>query len=62
MPYNYIISIKIDKKTLEQLDELVHKRYYFSRSEAVRDAIRRLIAIHKSFREQLRKAWGDEDD
>ena len=62
MPYNYVITFKINRDLLEHLDKLVKRGYYSSRSEAIREAIKQLIIIHNNFREQLRRAWGDEDD
>jgi len=61
MPYNYIITFKINRDLLEHLDKLVKQGYYNSRSEAIREAIKQLIIIHNNFREQLRRAWGEGD-
>ncbi len=38
-----IVSISLTKQILESLEKLIEKRGYFSRSEAIRDAIRGII-------------------
>ncbi|MBN1215644.1 MAG: CopG family ribbon-helix-helix protein [Candidatus Lokiarchaeota archaeon] len=38
-----IISVSLTKKLTESLEKLVKKRGYFSRSEAIRDAVRSII-------------------
>ncbi len=38
-----IISVSLTKKLTESLERLVKKRGYFSRSEAIRDAVRSII-------------------
>lgn len=40
------LSCYIPRKHIEELDKLVRKGVYPSRSEAIREAIRRLLRIH----------------
>jgi len=40
------IPTKLDNKLVEELDRLVSEGFYVSRSEAIREAIRRLVAQH----------------
>lgn len=46
-----IVSVSLDKGTLDQVDRIARRRNYSSRSEAVRDALRDLINMD---------AWGEE--
>lgn len=41
------ISISLPEKLLEEFDEIIEKRGYVSRSEAIRDSIRDYIIKHK---------------
>ncbi len=41
------VPIKMTKKLLEELDKLVGEGWYVSRSEAIRDAVRKLIEGRK---------------
>ncbi|MHA1271111.1 MAG: CopG family ribbon-helix-helix protein [Candidatus Helarchaeota archaeon] len=41
-----IVSISLTRRILDDLEFLVEKRGYFSRSEAIRDAIRSIIIEH----------------
>jgi len=40
------VPTKLDEKLVRELDRLVSEGFYVSRSEAIRDAIRRLVAEH----------------
>jgi len=42
-----IVSISLSRPILKDLDEIVKSRGYFSRSEAIRDAIRSMVSEHK---------------
>ena len=53
-----LISVHIPKQMLEELDELVRKGIYPSRSEAIRIAIRDLLIRHY---EMIRKRQEFED-
>ena len=44
-----LTTILIPEKLLEELDELVEKRYYPSRAEAIRIAISNLIHEHREW-------------
>ncbi len=46
-----IVSVSLDKGTLEQVDRIARRRNYPSRSETVREALRDLINMD---------AWGEE--
>ncbi|MBT4651700.1 ribbon-helix-helix protein, CopG family [Candidatus Woesearchaeota archaeon] len=41
------IQIRLTKKLVEKLDELVKEGYYPNKSEAVRDAVRQLVLEHE---------------
>ncbi|MFH1683195.1 MAG: ribbon-helix-helix domain-containing protein [Candidatus Woesearchaeota archaeon] len=43
------IQIRLTKKLVEEIDELVNEGYYPNRSEAVRDAVRRMIMDTEEF-------------
>lgn len=47
IPYYYMamssVQIRLTKKQISELDSLINKGSYPSRSEAVRDAVRKLI-------------------
>ena len=45
------IQIRLTKKLVEKLDKFVAEGYYPNRSEAVRDAVRRLILDQESMEE-----------
>ena len=54
----YIITVKVPVELVEKLDEVVRKRGYGSRSEAVRQAIRELVKReleHRTSNENSRK-------
>jgi len=56
------ITIKITPRLTHELDDLIKKGWYANRSEAIRDAIRRLIELRRY--KQLKQAieedihWG----
>ena len=48
-----VMSVKIPLSLLKQIDQLIEKGYYQNRSDFVRDAVRRLLAEHNGFKNQL---------
>ncbi|RLE71508.1 MAG: hypothetical protein DRJ37_04810 [Thermoprotei archaeon] len=50
-----VISLSLDDKLLEKINKLVDKLGYSNRSEAIRDAIRRLVAEYElsDFKKQI---------
>ncbi len=40
-------GVSLEKKLLKQFDDLIHRKYYSNRSEAIRDLIRRELAEKK---------------
>ncbi|HDI86598.1 MAG: CopG family transcriptional regulator [Thermoproteota archaeon] len=45
-----VISLKVPVSMAEELDRLVKEGVYMNRSEAIREAIRLLLRIHRSRR------------
>lgn len=42
-PKNRLVTVKIPEKLVDDLDNLVKKGKYSSRSEAIRDAVKQLL-------------------
>lgn len=58
MPWSEIISIRIPRYLLYKIDRLVEMNYFTSRSEVIREALRKLIQEleeREEFRDFLRK-------
>ena len=49
------IQIRLTKKLVEKLDKFVTEGYYPNRSEAVRDAVRRIILDHESHETDIKE-------
>ena len=54
------LQIRLTKKLIESIDEMIEDGYYPSRSEAVRDAVRRLITDFETLDHEDIEG-GDED-
>ncbi len=57
-----LISVHIPKKMLDELERLVEMGKYPNRSEAIRDAIRRLIDQNADSLREDKKARGSDTD
>ncbi len=55
MKRTVVISIKVPLGLVSALDELIRKNYFQNRSDAIREAIRRLVTEYRKFdREEFR--------
>ncbi len=54
------LQIRLTKRLVEELDKLVKEGFYSNKSEAVRDAVRRLVLEHELG--ELGEALGEEGD
>lgn len=45
------VQIRFTKKMIEKIDDLIQNGFYSNRSEAIRDATRRLVLINEGVRE-----------
>jgi|GEM_PF-3900587 len=57
-----IVTVKIPKDLLERLDKLIQKRLFSNRSQAIREALKMLIAHCENTIETLKIAWGEYDE
>ncbi|MEM7816265.1 MAG: ribbon-helix-helix domain-containing protein [Candidatus Aenigmatarchaeota archaeon] len=53
------VQIRINKKMVERIDQLVEEGVYSSRSELIRDATRRLVMEFSSRNGRVEKAYSE---